>query len=380
MPAVAGGSQLLLILLREERAPRHSRRTGSCLSQRPSKGPDEEAQMSNPTCNSTAMPYRDSQNLLVAVYSIVFIIGIPTNCLTAFLTLVQIRRGTITAIYLCALSLCELMYLCTLPLWIVYLQNGREWKMGDLSCQVTGYIFFCNIYISILLLCCVSIDRYVAVVYALESRGIRSQKVAAIVTTSLFVTVAVIYCPVFFQEEIQDKNSTICFETPLNRRLAFYNVARFFVGFLVPFTLLLFMNYRIFQSIKSSCGLSPPQKTKVKYLAIAIIAIFLVCFAPYHVVLLIRSGVYFLYPAESCSFERGVYTISVVFLCFSTANSVADPFIYVLASENARREICRAFAACGISLSVSSRTDSSKADDSQRPPKEIGTLGNKEDR
>ncbi|CAI5764675.1 probable G-protein coupled receptor 132 [Podarcis lilfordi] len=377
MPAVAGGPQLLLLLLREKRAPRPSRRTRSCWSQRPSKGPDEGAQMSNAMCNSTAMPYQDSQHLLVAVYSTVFIIGIPTNCLTAFLTLVQIRKGTIAAIYLFGLSLCELMYLCTLPLWILYVQNGRDWKLGDLSCQVTGYIFFCNIYISILLLCCISIDRYVAVVYALESRGIRRQRMAAIVTTSLFVTVAVIYCPIFFQEEIHQKKSRICFETPLNRRIASYNVARFFVGFLIPFTLLLFMNYRIFQSIKRSCSLSPPQKTKVKRLAIAIIAIFLVCFAPYHVVLLIRSGVYFLHPAESCSFERGIYTISVVFLCFSTANSVADPFIYVLASENARHEICRAFAACGIQLSSGSKTDSSKADDSQRPTKETG---NKEDR
>ncbi|XP_061469264.1 probable G-protein coupled receptor 132 isoform X2 [Rhineura floridana] len=339
--------------------------------------------MNRNMCNSTDMPYEDSRHLLVVVYSIVFIVGIPTNCLTALLTLIQIGKGTITAIYLFGLSLCELMYLSTIPLWIIYVQNDHKWTMGTLSCKVTGYIFFCNIYISILLLCCVSVDRYVAVVYALESRGIRRQRIAAVVTVALFGTVAVIYCPVFFRDDIQDLNSTTCYETPLNSHLVYYNITRFLVGFLIPFALLLFMNYKIFQSIKSSCSLSPSQKAKVKYLAIAIISIFVVCFAPHHFVLLVKSVLFFLYPDEMCRFERDIYTTSVVFLCFSTANSVADPFIYVLVSENAQREIDRIFRACGIELSVSSNEDSSKINNSQRSPKETREtwiLGNKEDR
>uniref|UniRef100_A0A8D0B0Z1 G-protein coupled receptors family 1 profile domain-containing protein n=1 Tax=Salvator merianae TaxID=96440 RepID=A0A8D0B0Z1_SALMN len=292
------------------------------------------------------MPYEESRQLLVAVYSIVFTVGVPTNFVTAVLTLIQIGRRTITSIYLLGISVCELMYLSTVPLWIIYVQNKHVWTMGDIPCKLTGYIFFCNIYISILLLCCVSIDRYLAVVYALESRGKRSQRIATLVTLGLFGSIAVIYCPVFFTEDVQDPDDCTCFETPLNTRLAYYNIIRFFVGFLIPFAVLLFMNYKIFQSIKVSLSLSPHQKAKVKYLAISIISIFVVCFAPYHSVLFVRSIVFLLFPDRSSQFERDIYSTTVVFLCLSTANSVADPFIYVLASENARREIYQAFKAC----------------------------------
>lgn len=324
------------------------------------------------------MPFEDSRKLLVVVYSIVFALGLPANCITAVLTLVQIVKGNIPAIYLFGLSLCELLYLSTIPLWIVYVQNGHHWTMGLPSCKVTGYIFFCNIYISILLLCCISIDRYVAVAYALESRGIRSQRVAAVVTVVLFAVVAGIYIPVFITD-IQP-NVTTCFEATLNRKLALYNVSRFLVGFFVPFILLMVMNYKIFQGIKSSCTLTVQQKAKVKYLLIAIICIFVVCFAPHHVVLLVRSIHFFLYPADRCKFESGIYTLSVVFLCFSTANSIADPFLYVLASENARQEISRTFKACRVQLSFGSQAENSRTSNFQRTLKEDLTLDDKEER
>ncbi|KAJ7345249.1 hypothetical protein JRQ81_001199 [Phrynocephalus forsythii] len=332
-------------------------------------------------CNSTDMPYEESRHLLVVVYSVVFAVGLPANCITAIVTFIQIGRKNITAIYLFGLSLCELMYLSTLPLWIVYVQNGHSWTLGLTSCRVTGYIFFCNIYISILLLCCISVDRYVAVVYALESRGKRCQMMAAVVTVFLFTVVAAIYSPVFFLSHIQSMNNTTCFEEPLNRPVAYYNVVRFFVGFTLPFLLLICMNYKIFQSIKTSGSLSSSQKAKVKHLAWAVIAIFVICFAPYHSVLLAKAIAFLLYPKEACAFERDIYTTSVVFLCFSTANAVADPFIYVLVSENAQREIRRPFRVCKIQFPAFPKTESSHIHDSpsQKLPLEAQSLGNEED-
>nr|XP_020670515.1 probable G-protein coupled receptor 132 [Pogona vitticeps]XP_020670516.1 probable G-protein coupled receptor 132 [Pogona vitticeps] len=335
-------------------------------------------------CNSTGMPYEESRQLLVVVYSVVFAVGLPANCVTAIVTFIQIGRKNITAIYLFGLSLCELMYLSTLPLWIIYVQNGHHWTMGPTSCLVTGYIFFCNIYISILLLCCISIDRYIAVVYALETRGKRwrCQTTATVVTAFLFSMVAVIYSPVFFMTHIQSPNSTTCFEEPFNSPVAYYNIARFFVGFIIPFLLLICMNYKIFQSIKTSYSLSSSQKAKVKHLAVAVISIFVICFAPYHSVVLVKAITFLLFPKQACSLEKDIYTTSVVFLCFSTANAVADPFIYVLVSENAQREICRTFQACRIQFPTSSKTESTQVIDSpsQRLPLEAQSLGNEEDR
>ncbi|KAM4898142.1 putative G-protein coupled receptor 132 [Sylvia borin] len=297
----------------------------------------------NKTCNSicTEIPYEQSQTLLVAVYSIVFAIGLPANCLTSLLTFVQIQRNNIVAIYIFSLSLCDLMYLSTLPLWIIYVQNRHQWTMDDIYCKITGFIFFCNIYISILLLCCISVDRYLGLVYSLESRGRRGKKLAIIIVCVLFAVVAGVHIPVFFMKDNQNCTKT-CFETvPLTILLASFSFTRFLIGFAIPFTILIFTNYKIFQAVKRSDTLTCRQKTKVKYVAIAIIVIFLLCFAPYHVVLIIRAIYFLLHQDCPCPFENKIYPVFTVFLCLGTANGVADPIIYVLVSENVREDCYR---------------------------------------
>ncbi|XP_039924142.1 probable G-protein coupled receptor 132 [Hirundo rustica] len=314
----------------------------------------------NKTCNSTCteIPYEQSQTLLVAVYSVIFAIGLPANCLTSLLTFVQIRRKKVVVIYIFSLSLCDLMYLSTLPFWIIYVQNGHKWTMGGTACKITGFIFFCNIYISILLLCCISMDRYFAVAYALESRGRRGQKMSTIIVCSLFAVVAGIHSPVFFMEDKQKCTET-CFETvPLDISLASFSFARFIFGFAMPFTILIFTNYKIFQTTKRSNSLTCRQKAKVKYVAIAIIVIFLICFAPYHVVLIIRAIYFILHQDCPCPFENKIYPVFTVFLCLGTANSVADPIIYVLVSENIREDCYRSLRRWGRNSSkLNSSTD-----------------------
>ncbi|XP_006112804.2 putative G-protein coupled receptor 132 [Pelodiscus sinensis] len=316
------------------------------------------------------MPYKESQTLLAVIYYIVIIIGLPTNIITMCLTIVLILKENILAVYLFGLSLSEVMYLCTLPLWIIYVQNGHIWEMGPLACKITGYIFFCNVYISILLLCCISVDRYVGVVYSLESKGVRGQKIAGLITFILFSVVLVVHIPVFVLPD--NENCTTCFETlPLNLTFASFGFARFLIGFAIPCIILIFTNYKIFQIIKISCSLNEPQKTKAKHLAAAAIAIFLICFAPYHLVLLIRAIYFFLYQNDTCSFERGIYSTSAIFLCFSTANSIADPIIYVLASKNSR-DFSRSLS-LRVQSSLSSRSDSTKLKNSKESQEPVQT-------
>ncbi|XP_027802381.2 probable G-protein coupled receptor 132 isoform X1 [Marmota flaviventris] len=289
-------------------------------------------------CNAS---FEESRVVLVVVYSTVCVLGLPANCLTAWLTLLQALQGNVLAVYLFCLALCELLYLSTLPLWVIYIQNEHRWTLGPRACKVTAYIFFCNIYISILLLCCISCDRFLAVVYALESRGRRLQKTAIFISVCVFVLVGLVYYPVFDMEI--EKES--CFEPMrMNEKIAGYHYARFAVGFAIPLCTIAFTNHRIFRSIKLSMGLTAAQKAKVKHSAIAVVVIFLVCFAPYHVVLLIKAATFSYYRGDKvavCAFEASLYTVSMVFLCLSTVNSVADPIIYVLATDHSRQEVSR---------------------------------------
>ncbi|MBN3281420.1 GP132 protein, partial [Polyodon spathula] len=299
------------------------------------------------------LPYDEDRIPLVVLYSIVFIIGVPANFVTILLTYKQVRRKNVLGIYLLSLSICDLMYLSTLPLWMSYVNNDHTWHWSPMTCKITGYVFFNNMYISIFLLCCISIDRYVAVVYAVESRGLRQQKLAAIITCIICIVVPIGHAPVFtMKENDTGQADQKCFEPgKASVIVTGFNYARFFIGFFLPLCILVVTNYCILTNIQASTGLHSRSKKKIKCLATTVIVLFLFCFGPYHIILLVRAVMYhILEEGQNCRFGNQIYIPYTICLGLSTFNSAMNPILYVLASENIRKELSRGL------LNIRSRT------------------------
>lgn len=292
--------------------------------------------------NSCEPSYDEENPLpLVALYSIVVTVGLPANLITVILTFLEVCRKNVLGIYLFSLSVCDLMYLGTLPLWAIYINRGHHWEWGSLACKVTGYVFFNNMYISIFLMCCISVDRFVGVVYAVESRGLRKMRHAVIITVVIVVVVAVGHLPVFIMKEgnSEKMEEKRCFE-PSNPSdvVAGLNFARFFIGFFIPLCILIVANLAILVNVQASTGLKLRTKVKIRNLAMAVILFFLVCFTPYHVILLLRAINYH-FSTEKCAFERSVYAPYTISLGLSTINSALNPVFYVLTSNSAHTRI-----------------------------------------
>lgn len=292
----------------------------------------------NLTC---ALPYEKDRIPLMVLYIVVFVIGLPANLVTVYLTLYQVCHKNVFGIYLLSLSVCDLTYLFTLPVWAVYFNEYHVWPWSSAACKVTGYVFFSNMYISIFLLCFISIDRYVAVVYAVESRGHRHKRITAFIAILVYVVVCLVHIPVFIMREGNvAQGSGRCFEpSQSTATVTGFNYARFCIGFCVPLGILIFTNRAILANVQASTGLLPQQKEKVRYLAVAVVALFLVCFAPYHIILFIRAITYhFLKKQDECNFQWSIYTSYKISLGLSTLNSAINPILYVLSSNNIRKE------------------------------------------
>uniref|UniRef100_A0A3Q3KZX6 G-protein coupled receptors family 1 profile domain-containing protein n=1 Tax=Mastacembelus armatus TaxID=205130 RepID=A0A3Q3KZX6_9TELE len=283
-------------------------------------------------------PYDDGRLLLVLLYSVVLVVGLPANLLTVYLTWLQVCRKNVLGIYLWSLSLCDLTYLFTLPAWAYYVSRGHLWPWSSAACKLTGYIFFNNMYISIFLLCCISCDRYIAVVYSVESRGLRRQRHAVLIALTIVLLVAIGHVPVFTMREGDPARADRrCFEPSQgSTTVTGFNYARFVVGFLFPLLLLVVTNRGILANVQHSSGLRYEQKQRVRRLAVAVVVLFLVCFAPYHLLLLVRA-VMFRFPQDgTCLFEKITYTPYTISLGLSTINSAINPILYVLSSDNIR--------------------------------------------
>lgn len=305
--------------------------------------------------NSTCCPSTDSPRcgidfwagrvIVVTVYSSVFLLGLTTNLLTLWPIIQQVRQQkNVLGIYLLTLVTSDLLYILTLPLWVLYVFGGSVWTLGNEACALVAFVFYSNMYISVCLLCCISLDRYLAVVYPIRSLAFRSQRAAG--ATCFVVTIIVFAFHLGVTIGSDEHDGVSCYDTyPLQRSVAKFNYFRFVAGFLLPLAVLATSYLKIFQGVKQSSSLSQEKKAKVKHLSIGVIVIFLLCFAPYHLLLLLRTVVFTSYadPDASCVFERKVHVYFSVALAMSSLNSALDPILYILVSDSVKEDLKRAF-------------------------------------
>ncbi|XP_062915980.1 probable G-protein coupled receptor 132 isoform X2 [Mobula hypostoma] len=303
-------------------------------------------------CNQTlcGIKFKEYSIALAVMYSITFIVSVTMNCLTLWPIILQVKQRNTLGIYLLSLAISDLLYALTIPLWVIYYYNDHQWKFGWITCHLSGFIFYSNVYISILLLCCISIDRYLTIVYPMQSKKFRRPGMAIKVSLLIFLSVFALHLFIIFGTVLDkepDMANLTCFEhIPLIKLVAVANYGRIFFGFLLPLLLMIFCYQRIFREIRKSSTLQKEKKAKVKQLSISVIVIFLVCFGPYHLILLFRSINFSLMDCV-CHFERQVLLYFSISLAISSFNSALDPILYVLVSKNATKDLKKSFATIG---------------------------------
>lgn len=290
-------------------------------------------------------------DLLMSVYIIVFVFGLIFNVLTLGPIWQQMRRQNVLGIFLLNLSFSDLIFIFTIPLWINYYFQNHRWQLGVLSCSIAGFFYYSNMYISIFLLCYISVDRCIVVSYPLRHKTHRTTRFAWAQCVTVYVVVVVIHVFVLLSDNLKDahddvNNNDRCYETyPMETPIALFNLVRVCVGFFLPLLVLAVSYWRVLATVGQSPGLSSQAKRKVRLLSYGVIGIFSICFAPYHILLLIRSLYFYSYSNDMsphgkyCQFEQKIHFFFSCTLALSSLNCVVDPVLYVLASNGIQEEV-----------------------------------------
>ncbi|CAJ1065433.1 G protein-coupled receptor 184 [Xyrichtys novacula] len=289
-------------------------------------------------------------DFLMCVYILAFIFGLIFNVITLGPIWLQMRRGNILGIFLLSLSISDMLFLFTIPLWINYYYKNHNWQLGVDACSVAGFFYYSNMYISIYLLCCISLDRCLAVTLPHRSKAFRTSRYAWVLCICVYVVVAVLHFIVLIKDDLKgthdNKNENDrCYETyPIKRPMALFNLVRVGFGFLLPLMVLAVSYWKVLATVDQRPGLSAQMKRKVRLLSYGVIGIFSVCYAPYHILLLVRSLVF--YNSENqeaggsyCDFEQKMHFVFSCSLALSSLNCVVDPVLYVLVSNGFQEDI-----------------------------------------
>ncbi|XP_038629246.1 ovarian cancer G-protein coupled receptor 1-like [Scyliorhinus canicula] len=278
--------------------------------------------------------HRIHQFLFPPVYIAVFIIGLPTNLLSLYHSYLQIKQKNELGVYLCNLTISDMLYIISLPFWVQYMLLHDDWVHSRALCILSGLLLYQNIYISIGFLCFISINRCLAVAYPLKFKILHTRRAAVIISVFIWLK-EIPACAFYIQSQVlsvDKENDTLCFEQyPMQTEDRYLNSYKLLFGFLLPLILFLFAYKKVLTVVHTVRGLQREQKLRIKKLVSASIIIFLVCFAPYHLFLLVRAIF-----EHDCKFVNSVFEVYHVGVLLTCLNCVADPILYCFISPSSK--------------------------------------------
>nr|XP_058917373.1 proteinase-activated receptor 3 isoform X2 [Kogia breviceps] len=209
-----------------------------------------EESVSNLHVNNATMRYLSSSlstRLIPAIYILVFVVGVPANVVTLWMLFFRARSIRMNVFY-ANLAIADFLFCVTLPFRIAYHLNGNNWVFGEVMCRATTVIFYGNMYCSILLLACISINRYLAIVHPFTYRGLPKRTYALLMCGLVWTTVFLYMLPFFIlkqeyylvQQDIttcHDVHNTCESSSPFQ---LYYFISLAFFGFVIPFLVIIY--------------------------------------------------------------------------------------------------------------------------------------------
>ncbi|XP_064260715.1 proteinase-activated receptor 1 [Passer domesticus] len=282
-----------------------------------------------------------------AVYTLVLVLSLPLNIAAILVFLKKMKIEKPAVIYMLNLALADVLFVSVLPFKIVYHFSGNDWIFGSQMCRFITAAFYCNMYCSIMLMTSISFDRFLAVVYPMQSLGWRTLTRASLVCFIIWLVAITGVIPFLLREqttEIPRLNITTCHDVLEESDLQGYYLHFFSVFssvfFIVPFIISTVCYVCIIRCLSSSTIVAKQnKKTRALLLCVAVFSVFVICFGPTNVLLLIH---YILFSYDS-SLEY-LYFAYLLCVSISSISCCIDPFIYYYASSQYRRQFFSLFS------------------------------------
>ncbi|XP_007521177.2 probable G-protein coupled receptor 34 [Erinaceus europaeus] len=285
--------------------------------------------------------------VLTTFYSVIFIMGLVGNIIALYVFLGIHRKRNSIQIYLLNVAIADLLLIFCLPFRIMYHINQNKWTLGVVLCKVVGTLFYMNMYISIILLGFISLDRYIKINRSIHQRKAITTRQSIYICCTVW-TVAFVGFLTMITLTIKkgDLNSTLCFHYRDKLQEMGEAIFNFIlvVMFWLIFLLIILSYIKIGKNLLRISKRRSKFPNSAKYATTArnsfiVLIIFTICFVPYHVFRFayISSQL----KVSSCYWREVAHKTNEIMLVLSSFNSCLDPVMYFLMSSNIRKIMCQ---------------------------------------
>ncbi|XP_026218704.1 uracil nucleotide/cysteinyl leukotriene receptor [Anabas testudineus] len=276
-------------------------------------------------------------------YILIFIIAVPGNALALWAFFHQ-KITSPSKVFLRHLSVADISYVLLLPMRTTYHLSDSHWPFGHVLCQLSGFLFYLNMYCSLYLMSFISLDRFLAVVLPLKSQLVRKPKYAKILVGILWVMVIVSMSPTLFSTKNVTNNSTGNCNSLYLEKTSSKALVSTIVAFLIPLSIIVISYILIILKLRRVKQQEDrPVKDKAIKMIFLIVINFCFAFVPYHVSRVIyidrhsRGGL----TAASCESLGRANRITSALSCVS---GLLDPLLYFFLNGVYRNKLLQLFS------------------------------------
>ncbi|XP_033948012.1 melanin concentrating hormone receptor 2b [Pseudochaenichthys georgianus] len=302
---------------------------------------NQTGNMTDPSCVKPA-PASHSQfdlvtfmHILPLIYGILCSVGVIANGLVIY-AVKACKKKMVSDIYLLNLAIADMLFLLVMPFNIHQLVRDRQWVFGSFMCKAVVVVDVSNQFTTVGIVTVLCIDRYIAIVHPTSEK--RTIQWTIIINMLVWLGSMLLTVPVMlYAKAVPRKQFEVCIidlEGPED--MYWYTLYQSILGFIIPlFIISTFYSltlYHVFSSIRRVKRKQSVWAKRATKMVLMVIALFLICWSPYHVIQVINLS----NDNQNLAFIYA-YNISIC-LCYS--HSCINPLMLLIFAQNYRERLC----------------------------------------
>lgn len=277
---------------------------------------------------------------MCAFYVVIFLLALPGNLLVGLVIRSCKQTLSPSDVYLFHLAVADTLLALTLPFRATSLTQG--WVFGDVACKLFNLVLEVNFYSSILFLVCISVDRYLVIVRAMETRKQRRRLWSWGVCGGVWAAGVVLSLPVLYSEAMVPRGlkQAMCVlnadpeNAPVHRLAT--RLLRHTLGFLLPLAAMLACYGVTVARLLRTRGF---QKQRAMRVIVAVVAAFLLCWTPYHLSAIADTLMRFKLVSHGCAARLAVDRALFATQSMGLLHCCVNPVLYAFIGEKFRSNL-----------------------------------------
>ncbi|KAM9853534.1 lysophosphatidic acid receptor 5b [Aulostomus maculatus] len=263
--------------------------------------------------NNTTRDQLDMRNpTYAALFGSVTVLGLPFNIVSLWILVRHHSQKSPTNVLMVNLVISDTLLIVSLPMRIYFYATGT-WPLNNVACIIFTMLFQNNIRSSSTFITCVSIDRLLAVVYPLKSSHLRTASNAKKCVAIIWLLLCVVNIPesVKFSRNMDNFNATTCFEFHHEQLwqppLLYLQPVLVLILLAINVVSTALVCWKLHRHLQDSVV---KNKVNVMLIFVLNLMMFVVCFLPLSLIVLIKSREY------------------TSLICLASVNCCLDPLLY----------------------------------------------------